>query len=91
MIFILLLNKVSLQSNLQTVEAGDLKPPPVLWHEDSGRRPHDNSNRYFVISSGCFCGVPMDKLESPDLVQSFLGTTHQEQYRATNLERQLTD
>ncbi|KAL6850523.1 hypothetical protein ACP4OV_021150 [Aristida adscensionis] len=29
----------------KTVEAGDLKPPPVLWHEDSGRRPHDNSNR----------------------------------------------
>jgi len=30
----------------KTVEAGDLKPPPVLWHEDSGRRPHDNSNRH---------------------------------------------
>uniref|UniRef100_A0A0A9D434 5'->3' exoribonuclease, putative n=1 Tax=Arundo donax TaxID=35708 RepID=A0A0A9D434_ARUDO len=29
----------------KTVEASDLKPPPVLWHEDSGRRPHDNSNR----------------------------------------------
>jgi len=29
----------------KSVEAGDLKPPPVLWHEDSGRRPHDNNNR----------------------------------------------
>ncbi|GJN37862.1 hypothetical protein PR202_gb26857 [Eleusine coracana subsp. coracana] len=24
----------------KTVEASDLKPPPVLWHEDNGRRPH---------------------------------------------------
>ncbi|XP_021320576.1 5'-3' exoribonuclease 3 isoform X2 [Sorghum bicolor] len=29
----------------KSVEAGDLKPPPVLWHEDSGRRPHDNNHR----------------------------------------------
>ncbi|CAO2187257.1 unnamed protein product [Urochloa humidicola] len=29
----------------KSVEAGDLKPPPVLWHEDNGRRPHDNNNR----------------------------------------------
>nr|CAB3482338.1 unnamed protein product [Digitaria exilis] len=29
----------------KTVEAGDLKPPPVLWHEDNGRRPHDNNHR----------------------------------------------
>ncbi|XP_068646686.1 5'-3' exoribonuclease 3 isoform X2 [Aristolochia californica] len=26
----------------KTVEVGDLKPDPVLWHEDSGRRPWDN-------------------------------------------------
>ncbi|KAL0438441.1 UNVERIFIED_CONTAM: 5'-3' exoribonuclease 3 [Sesamum latifolium] len=25
-----------------TVTTGDLKPDPVLWHEDSGRRPFDN-------------------------------------------------
>nr|CAB3472716.1 unnamed protein product [Digitaria exilis] len=43
----------------KTVEAGDLKPPPVLWHEDSGRRPHDNSNRYFVTPF-CFISAPMD-------------------------------
>nr|CAB3476771.1 unnamed protein product [Digitaria exilis] len=43
----------------KTVEAGDLKPPPVLWHEDSGRRPHDNSNRYFVTSF-CFISAPME-------------------------------
>ncbi|RLM91853.1 hypothetical protein C2845_PM08G09200 [Panicum miliaceum] len=64
----------------KTVEAGDLKPPPVLWHEDSGRRPHDNSN-----------SIPADKLKNPDLVQWFLGTTRQEPYQAANLERQPTD
>ncbi|PIM98919.1 hypothetical protein CDL12_28592 [Handroanthus impetiginosus] len=26
----------------KTVTMGDLKPAPVLWHEDSGRRPFDN-------------------------------------------------
>ncbi|KAL0314599.1 UNVERIFIED_CONTAM: 5'-3' exoribonuclease 3 [Sesamum angustifolium] len=26
----------------KTVTTGDLKPDPVLWHEDSGRRPFDN-------------------------------------------------
>nr|BAB86550.1 putative 5-3 exoribonuclease [Oryza sativa Japonica Group] len=26
----------------KTVEATDLKPPPVLWHEDSGRRENPN-------------------------------------------------
>jgi hypothetical protein len=45
---ILAVNKDSVQSSLQTVEAGDLKPLPVLWHEDNGRRPHDNSNRFFI-------------------------------------------
>ncbi|KAJ1267599.1 hypothetical protein BS78_07G069000 [Paspalum vaginatum] len=29
----------------KSVEAGDLKPPPVLWHEDNGRRPHENNGR----------------------------------------------
>ncbi|XP_042033954.1 5'-3' exoribonuclease 3-like isoform X1 [Salvia splendens] len=28
------------------VTVGDLKPEPVLWHEDSGRRPFDNGSRY---------------------------------------------
>ncbi|PRQ27182.1 putative transcription factor interactor and regulator CCHC(Zn) family [Rosa chinensis] len=28
------------------VSSGDMKPAPVLWHEDSGRKPwHDNSGR----------------------------------------------
>uniref|UniRef100_A0A0E0JRN0 5'-3' exoribonuclease n=1 Tax=Oryza punctata TaxID=4537 RepID=A0A0E0JRN0_ORYPU len=35
----------------KTVEATDLKPPPVLWHEDSGRRPHDNNRRPYENSS----------------------------------------
>ncbi|XP_051139158.1 5'-3' exoribonuclease 3 [Andrographis paniculata] len=26
----------------KTVTVGDLRPEPVLWHEDSGRRPFDN-------------------------------------------------
>ncbi|KAH6763611.1 5'-3' exoribonuclease 3 [Perilla frutescens var. hirtella] len=26
----------------KTVTVGDLKPEPVLWHEDTGRRPFDN-------------------------------------------------
>ncbi|XP_044977542.1 5'-3' exoribonuclease 3-like isoform X1 [Hordeum vulgare subsp. vulgare] len=35
----------------KVVEAGDLKPPPVLWHEDNGRRPQDNNRRNFNNSS----------------------------------------
>ncbi|KAJ0987361.1 hypothetical protein J5N97_005717 [Dioscorea zingiberensis] len=27
------------------VTVGDLKPPPVLWHEDTGRRPHENGRQ----------------------------------------------
>lgn len=27
---------------VKTVATGDLKPEPVLWHEDSGRRPFEN-------------------------------------------------
>ncbi|WOL03421.1 hypothetical protein Cni_G12141 [Canna indica] len=26
----------------KSVTAGDLKPPPVLWHEDTGRKPFEN-------------------------------------------------
>ncbi|XP_042515437.1 5'-3' exoribonuclease 3-like isoform X2 [Macadamia integrifolia] len=29
----------------KTVNLGDLKPPPVLWHEDTGRKPFDNGRR----------------------------------------------
>uniref|UniRef100_A0A0D9V8E9 5'-3' exoribonuclease n=1 Tax=Leersia perrieri TaxID=77586 RepID=A0A0D9V8E9_9ORYZ len=35
----------------KTVEATDLKPPPVLWHEDTGRRPYDNNRRPYENSS----------------------------------------
>ncbi|KAJ4792229.1 5'-3' exoribonuclease 2 [Rhynchospora pubera] len=37
----------------KTVESTDLKPPPVLWHEDTGRRPlpeHDRQNPPGAIS-----------------------------------------
>ncbi|KAH7656232.1 5'-3' exoribonuclease 2 protein [Dioscorea alata] len=27
------------------VTIGDLKPPPVLWHEDTGRRPYENGRQ----------------------------------------------
>ncbi|XP_065018008.1 5'-3' exoribonuclease 3-like isoform X1 [Musa acuminata AAA Group] len=27
------------------VTAGDLKPPPVLWHEDTGRKPFENGRQ----------------------------------------------
>ena len=33
---------------LQIVNLGDLKPEPVLWHEDSGRKPWENG-RYALI------------------------------------------
>ncbi|XP_043713419.1 5'-3' exoribonuclease 3-like isoform X2 [Telopea speciosissima] len=29
----------------KTVTLGDLKPPPILWHEDTGRKPFDNGRR----------------------------------------------
>ncbi|XP_008808991.1 5'-3' exoribonuclease 3 isoform X2 [Phoenix dactylifera] len=29
----------------KTVTAGDLKPPPVLWHEDTGRKPFENGRQ----------------------------------------------
>ncbi|XP_043711548.1 5'-3' exoribonuclease 3 isoform X2 [Telopea speciosissima] len=29
----------------KTVTIGDLKPPPVLWHEDTGRRPMENGRQ----------------------------------------------
>ncbi|XP_038715665.1 5'-3' exoribonuclease 3-like isoform X2 [Tripterygium wilfordii] len=29
----------------KTVEVGDLKPEPVLWHEDSGRKPWENGRK----------------------------------------------
>ncbi|KAI5596766.1 hypothetical protein BDE02_02G023400 [Populus trichocarpa] len=29
----------------KTVDQGDLKPEPILWHEDSGRRPWENERR----------------------------------------------
>ncbi|XP_073294880.1 5'-3' exoribonuclease 3 [Primulina huaijiensis] len=29
----------------KTVTVGDLKPEPVLWHEDSGRKQYDNERR----------------------------------------------
>uniref|UniRef100_A0A453G1P8 5'-3' exoribonuclease n=1 Tax=Aegilops tauschii subsp. strangulata TaxID=200361 RepID=A0A453G1P8_AEGTS len=39
------------EHTLTIVEAGDLKPPPVLWHEDNGRRPYDNNRRHCDNSS----------------------------------------
>ncbi|KAK4481436.1 hypothetical protein RD792_012328 [Penstemon davidsonii] len=31
----------------KTVTMGDLKPPPILWHEDNGRKPYDNQRNPF--------------------------------------------
>lgn len=34
-------------SYFQIVSVGDLKPAPVLWHEESGRKPFENARRPF--------------------------------------------
>lgn len=34
--------------SLKIVTLGDLKPEPVLWHEDTGRRHGDNGRYGFV-------------------------------------------
>ena len=43
---------------LQMVSVGDLKPDPVLWHEDNGRKPWENGRysilNFFIFSSFCF-------------------------------------
>lgn len=53
---------------MQTVTVGDLKPEPVLWHNDSGRKPFDNERytdstvRYKVTYEHASCilnGVPI--------------------------------
>lgn len=36
--------------SLQIVTVGDLKPAPVLWHEDNGRKPWENG-RYYLSAS----------------------------------------
>ncbi|CAN4122961.1 unnamed protein product [Withania somnifera] len=50
------------------VTFGDIKPDPVLWHEDSGRKPWENGrNHHPGGNSGCHLGEAAHRMVSNSL------------------------
>ncbi|KAI8005381.1 Filament-like plant protein 6 [Camellia lanceoleosa] len=52
----------------QSVEIGDLKPDPALWHEDNGRKPWENRRQDPPVSiSGWHVGDAVHRLVANSL------------------------
>ncbi|KAL2512907.1 5'-3' exoribonuclease 3 [Abeliophyllum distichum] len=60
------------------VTIGDLKPEPVLWHEDSGRRPMENG-RHSHNTNGAISGRHLG-VAAHRLVANSLQPSHQNSY-----------
>ncbi|GER26595.1 translation initiation factor [Striga asiatica] len=56
----------ALKENYKIVTVGDLKPAPILWHEDTGKKPfdnirHNNNNRHGKSSGRHFANPNRNK------------------------------